>query len=147
MAEVLGVVGSVIGVIQLTASLAKGVTSLIQGIRDAPNDISHIHNDVVSLALVLGVADNLFERHTPDEAPSQTKTLTGYLQICQSSLEEIQKFLEPLIQQGSGGRKLIQRVEWNLRKRELRGLQEKLSDGKAGLTLTITTLSAYGGTR
>ncbi|KAH6886766.1 ankyrin repeat-containing domain protein [Thelonectria olida] len=143
MAEVLGVVGSVIGIIQLTASLAKGVTSLIQGIRDAPNDISHIHNDVVSLALVLGVAGNLFERHTPDEAPSQTKTLTGYLQMCQTSLQEIQTFLEPLIQQGSGGRKLIQRVEWNIRKRELRGLQEKLSDGKAGLTLTITTLSAF----
>ncbi|KAM0424359.1 hypothetical protein ACHAPT_010506 [Fusarium lateritium] len=143
MAEALGIVGSVIGIIQITATVALRLNSLIQGIRDAPDDIRHIQEDVANLAAVLDTTLELSEQYEQVEAPSLTKALKGQLGSCEKSMQDIRTFLNPLVEKASGGSKFIRMVEWNLKKSELRELRGRLSEGKAGLNLTITSLHGY----
>ncbi|KAJ4221125.1 hypothetical protein NW759_007194 [Fusarium solani] len=143
MAEALGIVGSVIGIIQITATVALRLNSLVQGIRDAPDDILHLQDDVANLAAVLDTTHELSEQYQHVEAPSLTRALKGQLGTCEKSMQDIRTFLNPLVQKASGGNKFIRMVEWNLKKSELRDLRGRLSEGKAGLNLTITSLHGY----
>ncbi|RSL91844.1 hypothetical protein CEP51_000114 [Fusarium floridanum] len=143
MAEALGIVGSVIGIIQITATVALRLNSLIQGIRDAPDDICHLQEDVANLAAVLDTTHELSEQYQNVEAPSLTRALKGQLGTCEKSMQDIRTFLNPLVQKASGGKKFIKMIEWNLKKGELRDLRSRLSEGKAGLNLTITSLHGY----
>ncbi|KAJ4328655.1 hypothetical protein N0V84_000845 [Fusarium piperis] len=143
MAEALGIVGSVIGIIQITATVALRLNSLIQSIRDAPDDIHHLQDDVANLAAVLDTTHELSEQYQHVEAPSLTRALKGQLGTCEKSVQDIQSFLNPLVQKASEGKRFIRMVEWNLKKSELRDLRERLSEGKAGLNLTITSLHGY----
>ncbi|KAL6355599.1 hypothetical protein LRP88_11201 [Fusarium phalaenopsidis] len=143
MAEALGVVGSVIGIIQITATVALRLNSLVQGIRDAPDDIRHLQDDVANLAAVLDTTHELSEQYQHVEAPSLTRALKGQLGTCEKSMQDIRTFLNPLVQKALGGNKFIRMVEWNLKKSELRDLRGRLSEGKAGLNLTITSLHGY----
>ncbi|RSM11288.1 hypothetical protein CDV31_006840 [Fusarium ambrosium] len=143
MAEALGIVGSVIGIIQITATVALRLNSLIQGIRDAPDDIRHLQEDVANLAAVLDTTHELSEQYQHVEAPSLTRALKGQLGTCEKSMQDIRTFLNPLVQKASGGKKIIIMIEWNLKKGELRDLRSRLSEGKAGLNLTITSLHGY----
>ncbi|RSL96778.1 hypothetical protein CEP52_011275 [Fusarium oligoseptatum] len=127
MAEALGIVGSVIGIIQITATVALRLNSLIQGIRDAPDDIRHLQEDVANLAAVLDTTHELSEQYQNVEAPSLTRALKGQLGTCEKSMQDIRTFLNPLVQ----------------KKGELRDLRSRLSEGKAGLNLTITSLHGY----
>lgn len=140
MAEALGIVGSVIGIIQITATVALRLNSLVQGIRDAPDGILHLQDDVANLAAVLDTTHELSEQYQHVEAPSLTRALKGQLGTCEKSMQDIRTFLNPLVQKASGGNKFIRMVEWNLKKSELRDLRGRLSEGKAGLNLTITSL-------
>ncbi|KAI8711648.1 Helo-like-N domain-containing protein [Fusarium sp. LHS14.1] len=143
MAEALGIVGSVIGIIQITATVALRLNSLVQGIRDAPDDILHLQDDVANLAAVLDTTHELSEQYQHVEAPSLTRALKGQLGSCEKSMQDIRTFLNPLVQKASGGKKFIKMIEWNLKKSELRDLRGRLSEGKAGLNLTITSLHGY----
>ncbi|KAM6511466.1 hypothetical protein FALCPG4_016469 [Fusarium falciforme] len=143
MAEALGIVGSVIGIIQITATVALRLNSLIQGIRDAPDDIRRLQDDVANLAAVLDTTHELSEQYQHVGAPSLTRALKGQLEACEKSMQDIRTFLNPLVQKATGGKKFIRMVEWNLKKSELRDLRERLSEGKAGLNLTITSLHGY----
>ncbi|KAI8649883.1 Helo-like-N domain-containing protein [Fusarium sp. Ph1] len=143
MAEALGVVGSVIGIIQITATVALRLNSLVQGIRDAPDDIRHLQDDVANLAAVLDTTHELSEQYQHVEAPSLTRALKGQLGTCEKSMQDIRTFLDPLVQKALGGNKFIRMVEWNLKKSELRDLRGRLREGKAGLNLTITSLHGY----
>ncbi|UPK99928.1 hypothetical protein LCI18_010863 [Fusarium solani-melongenae] len=143
MAEALGIVGSVIGIIQITATVALRLNSLIQGIRDAPDDICHLQDDVANLAAVLDTIHELSEQYQHVEAPSLTRALKGQLATCEKSMQDIRTFLNPLVQKASGGKKFVRMVEWNLKKSELRDLRGRLGEGKAGLNLTITSLHGY----
>ncbi|RSL59469.1 hypothetical protein CEP53_005787 [Fusarium sp. AF-6] len=143
MAEALGIVGSVIGIIQITATVALRLNSLIQGIRDAPDDIRHLQKDVTNLAAVLDTTHELSGQYQHVEAPSLTRALKGQLGTCEKSMQDIRTFLNPLVEKASGGKKFIKMIEWNLKKGELRDLRSRLSEGKAGLNLTITSLHGY----
>ncbi|KAK7432039.1 hypothetical protein QQZ08_001329 [Neonectria magnoliae] len=142
MAEVIGVVGRVVGIIQITTKVALGLTILIQDIRDAPSEIRWVEKDVGNLAAVLTWTYELSTRHNlhvDDQA--LTRALVEYLNICKDSMQDVQRFLEPLVQKGLGNRNPVRLVEWRFEKSELRALHGRLNERKASLNLTITALN------
>lgn len=142
MAAELGVVGSIVGIIQITTTVAVGLATLIQDIRDAPHEIRYVQRDVSNLTAVLTSTHDLSTRYNlrvDDQA--LTKALAEYLDMCRNTMQAVQKFLEPLVQRGLGSRNPVRIIEWRLKRGELRTLQGRLSEGKASLNLTITALN------
>ncbi|KAK7423684.1 hypothetical protein QQX98_000874 [Neonectria punicea] len=142
MAEVVGVVGSVVGIIQIATKVAFGLTTLIQDIRDAPSEIRYVEKDVGNLAAVLTSTSELSTRHNLQvDDQALTRALAEYLDICKGSMQDVQQFLEPLVQKGLGSRNPVRLVEWRFKRSELRVLHGRLNEGKASLNLTITALN------
>ncbi|KAM5353618.1 hypothetical protein ACJ41O_000268 [Fusarium nematophilum] len=142
MAEAIGLVGSVIAIIQVTAKLASGLDELIQEIRDAPVEILHMKQEIRSLAAVLDSTQELSNRHSLQvEDQALTRSLAEFLELCRGSMQDIHVFLEPLVEKGLGSRNLMRMIEWRMKRSELRALQGRLNEGKASLTLTIVALN------
>ncbi|KAI1378113.1 ankyrin [Hypoxylon crocopeplum] len=142
MADPLSMAASIAGVLALAASTARALITLIQDISDAPEDILHIRRDVQNLSAVLGSIQEMCARYDlrPEEM-TLVESLTAYLSLCQDSMQAIQTLLVPLAYKGSGRKSPMRMVGWVMRKGEIKGLRERLQEGKASLNITISALN------
>lgn len=144
MADPLSMVASVAGVVALAASTARTLISLIQEMKDAPEEILHIRRDVQNLSAVLGSVHELSARHDlMSEDFTLVESLKEYLNLCQDSMQSIRAIIAPLVGKGNGRRSPIRMVGWVMKKGEIRALRERLQEGKASLNITISALNGF----
>lgn len=53
MADPLGVAGTIVGIVSLGLTVSKGLTTFIEAVRDAPEDLKAVQNDLSALCEVL----------------------------------------------------------------------------------------------
>lgn len=142
MAEVFGIVGSAAGVIQLTLAAANGIITLIQDIRDAPEEVLFTRRDVQSLGAILtSTYDTCVQHNLNTQDQALTAALAEYLDMCDQAIKAMHKLLEPLVSKGLGRRDPRRMIEWTMKKGEVRGLRERINHGKASLTLVISAIN------
>lgn len=144
MADPLSIVASVTGILAFAATTARGLTTLVQDIHDAPEDILSVGRDVQTLAAVLATAHDTCVRHDIGvEDKDLAASLREYAEMCQDAMHGLRTLLKPLAAGAEGGRRSPMRfvLGWTMRKGEVRALRGRLNEGKASLTLALSALN------
>lgn len=121
---------SVIAVIQVTAQCAKLLTTVIITLRDAPEDILALSNEVSDLNLVLT------EVASTTPSPNVLKLINranAMLRILESLLRE---WMRP---HGTGGEVKFERFAWFRHSKKARVLQAQLRELKLGIVAGLVS--------
>lgn len=111
MAEVIGVIGSAVGVISFGLQAAKGLISYYQSYKDSWNDVTRMVSSLESLATTLEtLKDPLFKTNFPE---MQIENITSKIEDCEESMMEftevLRKITESDIPAPIGGRSIGRR--------------------------------------
>jgi hypothetical protein len=141
MADPLSLLASAVGVIAFAAQTAKSLVTLTAEIRDAPEEILHVRRDVQALSAVLqSVREVCSKANVQAEDQPLVESLAEYVSLCQSTMVDLTKLLQSFRSKGSARRGPLRMIEWKFRKGEIKGLRQRLQEGKASLNLTVLAL-------
>lgn len=97
MAEVIGVVASVLGIASAAVGATTALITLLDKIKDAPRTVNDLHSQLQTLKTVLDEIDEVFPAKEEKGGPAITPTKRA-LNDCTRVLEEVSAILEPLRQ-------------------------------------------------
>ncbi len=140
MADPLSIASGIGGLIALAASTAQGLTTLITDIRNAPAEIEDLKQDLQALDTVIKTTANLYQVYgLKVEDAALSETFSGILEGCVRPMQNLEKVLQRFSgsDSKSGRRSPMVMMLWTMRKGEIRGLRDRLRDGKASLTLAV----------
>jgi hypothetical protein len=135
---------SIIGILAATASVARSLTGLVGELRNAPEDVMDLRQELQNLSALVQSAHDVTVKHPlrSEEAPL-AETVTGCLDRCQAVMLDIREQLKHFLSSsGSGMRSPMRLLSWTMRRAEIRSLRDKLRDSKASLQLSIMVLTA-----
>lgn len=139
MADPLSLAASITGVLAFAAATARSLATIVQEIRDAPDDIVATGRDVRALAAVLSAAHDTCTRHNlAAEDKDLAAALAEYVDMCQEAMQGLRIILRPL---AAGARPIRLILGWAMKKGEVRALRARLNEGKASLNLTLSALN------
>lgn len=141
MAEVLGVVSSVLAIATVALQLSKSTYETISSFRSQRQDVTAIRTDLSALAVVLELVCEQ-ARGSPNEQCLQV--LREPLSGCQSILQDIHDSLAQCTKHATDGRDSL-RTWLKLRHREksFTEAKERLSSYKATLCIAFDTMHLY----
>lgn len=134
MAEILGVAGSVIGILQLTGKLVSWGYEYIEGVKDASEDLRQLISELLSLSNVLLVLQGYIQ---DDKKSTTLQILNGHngpIPGCMLELKRLQLKLEP--KTGLQGKKKC--LMWPLKEKETMKHISQLERHKGLFALALT---------
>ncbi|KAH6685913.1 ankyrin [Plectosphaerella plurivora] len=138
MADPLSLAASITGVLAFAAATARSLVTLVQEVRDAPEDVIATGRDVRSLAAILASAHDTCARHDLDvEEKDLAAALAEYVDMCQEAMQGLRIILRPLAAGGSSVRFVL---GWTMRRGDVKALRGRLNEGKASLNLALSAL-------
>lgn len=140
MAEVLGIVSSIIGLIQLAGKVTCLGYGYIGGVRRAPEDLEELVQELGSLTKALTILRNYVDSGAMAGSPSVTIEILnspdGPIQGCAKELEILRSKLDPI---GRGGfRGMIESLKWPLKGEETLGHISQIERHKSLFILAFT---------
>lgn len=139
MADPLSLAASITGLLAFAATTARSLVTLVQDVRDAPDDVVAIGRDVAALAAVLAAAHDTCASHELDvENKELAAALAEYIDLCQDAMMGLRALLRPLAS-GAGPVRFV--LGWTMRKGDVRALKGRLNEGKASLSLALLALN------
>lgn len=139
MADPLSLAASITGVLAFAAATARSLATLVQEVRDAPDDVLATGRDVRSLTAILIAAHDTCARHDLDEEDKDlAAALAEYVDMCQEAMQGLRAILRPLAAGGSSMRFVL---GWTMRRGDVKALRGRLNEGKASLNLALSALN------
>lgn len=130
-----------VGILATAVQTTRGMISLINEIRDAPQDINDLRAELENLALLLqSTRERVGGHELQREDVMIARTLTQCTERCEEAMESLRVVIAPYAAGGSASRRPIMRVSWMFRKDEVKSLAARLRDSKASLQFTVTIL-------
>ncbi|KAH7125965.1 ankyrin repeat-containing domain protein [Dactylonectria macrodidyma] len=145
MGDPLSVISGVAGIIAIGVTTTQGLLTLIQQIKDAPEDIHELQLELGGHSSVLQSAKQLCATYgiRIDDA-ALVETVSGCVQHSSAIIGTLQTTLKPFIDDSSWRRRSIRAIGWTMRKGEIRAQRSRFRDGTASLTLAVAVLNGYG---
>ncbi|KAH6970650.1 ankyrin repeat-containing domain protein [Ilyonectria sp. MPI-CAGE-AT-0026] len=144
MGDPLSVISGVAGIIALATATAQGLVSLIQEIKDAPQDIRELGLELDSLSSVLQSTKQLCATNEIRiNDATLIETVTGCVQHSSVIMEGLKTTLEPFVDGGNWRRRSMRAFNWTMRKGDIRTQRSRFRDGTARLTLAVSVLNGH----
>ena len=151
MAEALGLVASIVAVLQITSSVISVCYDYSAVVKGTPWELSKTKAELESLRNVLQTLEPLAKQAELTSTTVDTKLQTlnlllGPLQSCFGEIEHLEKRLKsPSWSDGFGPRRraIIQALQWPLKEAETRKALENISRFKDTLVLAINVDQTY----
>lgn len=134
MAEVLGIVSSLVGIIQLAGQLAILTQGYIGGVKRASQDITGLLNELESFGKVLCALKDYIETKPESAALLELDGPDGPLRGCARELEMLQAKLIP--REGLKG--MFDSLKWPLKEAETQGYILQFERHKSLFTLALS---------
>lgn len=137
MAELIGLVASILGVIQLTAQVTELTYGYISGVKRASEDMQMLANELTTLGKVLGAIKDYLDinpQHS-ETALAQLQGSNGPLRGCRRLLELLQAKLAP--KEGKLN-KFIDSLKWPLKDVETQGYISQFERHKTLFNLALS---------
>ena len=136
--EAIGVVASIIAVIQLSQAVVTLCYAYQAGVKNAPKDMVRIIDEVKSLQSVLEQLVELIE-NADDATRSSILNLLctpdGPINKCMSELEGLREIVAP----GSGLKETKRKITWPFKEKEIRRALDTIERQKATVSIVLTT--------
>lgn len=132
MADVVGLVASIIAVVELAGKAAAASYGYIGGVKRAPEEIKKFYDELNSLANVLATLKDCVTAN-PRSIPLQA--LGASLQECISEMQVLEAKLKPKI----GWRRKLARYKWPLKVKETGEYTARIERHKTLFTLALNT--------
>jgi hypothetical protein len=148
MAEILGAVASIITVAGTAITVADAVLTFISQVRNAPEEILHLHNDVTDTRLILS---NIRENSSQDRSLQSRLTLADdsgiygdpenvakaeyLIRRIERILMQIDSTLQDVTKYKSLGRITVHQRAWMLSRSKIRSLRGELRELKNSLAV------------
>ncbi|KAF7543326.1 hypothetical protein G7Z17_g10826 [Cylindrodendrum hubeiense] len=144
MADPLSVISGIAGVIAFATATTQTLVSLIQAIKDAPQEILELRLELDSLSSVLQSAKQLCATYEirVDDA-TLIETVTGCLQHSSSMMDSLKITLQQFVDDGNWRRRSRRAFSWTMRKGDIKTLRSRFRDGTARLTLAVSVLNGH----
>lgn len=145
MAELIGVVSGVAGLVHLTLVVSQASHEYVQKVRNAPKTTLQYLREVLALSVVLLRLQEVLS------LPGVAATLTvdtdllpkSLIAECQKELESIKQKLQKRTTPGHGFKSRIQALSWPFEEREMRQIVENLARWNSIFTSLATTCGLY----
>lgn len=136
MADPLSITASVIAVLQLTGTMITLGKDYIKGVKDAPEDIQQLIDELQSLGKVLStLRDHIVnDKDLKSTALQALNGQNGHLSACALELKRLQLKLEP----EKGLRAKINRLKWPLKEKETFQYISRIERHKSLFTFALT---------
>lgn len=134
MAEVIGLVSSLIGIVQLAGQVAVLTHGYIGGVRRASQDIVALADELGSLSKVLSTLKDYIETKPKSLALTKLDGPDGPLWRCTRDLEALQAKLVPR----EGLKAILDSLKWPLKEAETQGYVAQFERHKSLFTLALT---------
>ncbi|ETR96938.1 WD40 repeat-like protein [Trichoderma reesei RUT C-30] len=135
MADALGLVSSIIAVVDLFIKVGVQCSIYCSGVKDAPRDIRQILNEADRTTATLEDLRRLLASPTGARLSSSQR-------VCQS-IEDARLQLQDLAFKLEGGLRTGQRLRWPLRKEEVAGIISQLQKCRASIALDLQVDQTY----
>ncbi|KAF2006078.1 hypothetical protein P154DRAFT_482839, partial [Amniculicola lignicola CBS 123094] len=146
VAETLGIVGSIIAIVQISKTIIVACQFYIDTINDAPSDLRVI---LIEVSTLKGIAKSLQYLTKPNVANSalldQLASVTGPIEGCKKALKDLERLFPPTSVatkgQGSKRRKLdaaIAALAWPLKAGKAKRLLQEIVQHKTTINLALT---------
>lgn len=122
MAELVGFVSAIVGLIQLTGTLTSISYGYIGGVKHAPKDITRLVSELGLLGKVLISLKGYADENPSSKALERLNDEDGPLQACLMEFRELESKLQP-----SGGVKgVIDRLKWPLKESDTQACIQRI---------------------
>lgn len=129
------------GILAAALQATKVTVSVINDIRDAPEDLSALSLELKNLSLLLQTTE---QRAYADKLQAEdamiAQTLNECAEQCTESMNKLNDALRPYSVGRRAGISFVKSLAWRLDKDKLKGLTDKLRDSKASVQFAITVL-------
>jgi len=132
MADPLSITASAIAVFQISAICAKGIFSIIQSIRDVPEELMALSNEVNSISAIIDEAKNVSGYLATVDSPT-SQFIATYKKILDEAGDVLGALNTLVSKCKSNSRKIDRSVAWLCRKTQaqkylvrLRDIREKM---------------------
>lgn len=134
MAEVLGIVGSIIAIIQLTGKVASLGYDYVYEVRWGSKDLGELLKELGSLTNVLITLKDYADANLQSLALQRLNDADGPIRGCTLDLKRLQAKLEPK----TGYKRKIDRLTWPFKENEIAQHMLRIERHKSLFTLAIT---------
>jgi hypothetical protein len=141
MADPLSISASIVALIGATGTIAKGLRKLAS-LRNAPDTILALNNEVSDLRLIFWEIGSLLEKH--DDRVAGIAGIDNILKRAEAGLLELETVLTKTIAASTtpNGDVDFNRVAWLRHKSRVVSMIDKLRETKANLNTALSVLSA-----
>lgn len=133
MAEVWGIIASVIAVAQLTGQVASLGYSYLSGVKKAPKDLADLVEELDSLKKVLITLKDYLDKNAQSPALQALNDAKGPIRVCALELKILQAKLEPR----KGFRGMIGRLKWPIKEHEIAEYKARIERQKSLFILAL----------
>lgn len=135
---------SVISLLAIGAHSARKLSSLIESIRNAPQDIQNISDDAKAICGILCTLNEFLEGSKASELPTEiTQSLHVPLKNTCSAADKLVDRIRPLAKEEDESKtsKWVAGVKWSFSQKDVKQLGEQLSNGKSTLSMTLAVVN------
>lgn len=136
MAEVLGLVASIIGVLQLTGALVSVGYDYIGGVKSASKDLQDLVDELHSLGKVLIILQEHADSNPKSAALQKLNSSDGPLKGCTDQLDKLKSKLEAGKALGFKGK--VKNLVWPLKEKETMQYISRIERHKSIFTFALT---------
>ena len=142
MAEAIGFVASIVGVVGAAESVAKILNS-IRSLTNAPDEICALVNEVSDfIEVVRDIHNHAISTETAITSSSHLGTLSTLIERANDRLLLLQRLLQAdVLKSNRMNRQIVTRAQWALVKNKINGLRMDIRDIRSNMTIQIATIS------
>ena len=142
MAEAIGFVASIVGVVGAAESVAKILNS-IRSLANAPDEICALVNEVSDFIVVVRDIHNYaIQTETAITSSPHLGTLSTLIERANDRLLLLQRLLQAdVLKSSRTNRQFVTRAQWALAKNRINGLRMDIRDIRSNMTIQIATIS------
>lgn len=138
--EAVGALSSVIAVIAAALQVARGISSLIDEIKDAPQSLQRLGQELRDLEVIFSQIDQSNDKH--GEIPIYSAAVEVSLKSCRDELGRLSDLLGSLVPKSTGGgihRRTFQGIKKFFKDDDIREATNCLQSRKLSICLALMT--------
>jgi Fungal N-terminal domain of STAND proteins len=141
MADPLSVTASVIAVLGAAVNAAQTIQNLIRTLRQAPDELLALSNEVSDFRLVLHEID--LSAQGQDVAYNSTSAILRILSRAEAKLDELDRFVKGFVRPHLSTVTKVDRVRWMKEKNNAQAIQSELRAMRMDLATLLVAKTSY----
>lgn len=135
---------SIISLLAIGAHSANRLFTLVEGIRESPQEIRKISDDSRSICDILCTLNEFLQENKDSELPTEvTQSLHVPLESTYRAADKLVDKIKPLAKEEGESKtsKWVAGLRWSFSQKDVKQLGEQLSNGKSTLSMTLAVVN------